>query len=66
MIPNNAISPYEYETIRVILKDSKLIKNVEYTSRHFKIDHTRLCGIINEFEESGCVILQSKINHGKH
>lgn len=46
---------------RTILNDSRLIANIKYTANAFKIEEKRLIAIVDEYEKTGCVILQSKL-----
>jgi hypothetical protein len=64
MILNNTIARHEFEMFKVILNDSKLIKNAEYVSQSFKVNIDRVNAIFNEYNVTGCVIINSKINHG--
>ena len=64
-IHKGIIAKSEYETFRVILRDSKLIKCPQYVSQSFKISLSHVNAVIDEFNESGCVIIQSKMNYGK-
>mgnify|MGYP003464132842 FL=1 len=64
-LQNRIIAKSEYETFRVILRDSKLIKCPQYVSQSFKISLSHVNAVIDEFNESGCVIIQSKMNYGK-
>jgi len=58
----NSISKYDYNMWRVILNDTVLIRNRAYVSDVFKIHIDKVEAVIDEFYESGCVIMQSKIN----
>lgn len=60
-LQNRIISKWKYEMYRVILNDSKLIKNTKYTSEVFKIEERRLIAVVEEFNKTGCVIIQSKL-----
>jgi len=62
-LQNRTITRTEFETFRVILRDSKLIKDPVYTSRVFGIELPRLLTIIAEYDASGCLIIQSRINY---
>ena len=66
MIQNNTIARHEFEMFRVILNDSKLSKNASYVSQSFKLNIDRVRAIFEEYNISGCVIVNSKINYGKH
>jgi hypothetical protein len=66
MIQNNTIARHEFEMFRVILNDSKLIRNAQYTSESFKVNIDRVRAIFEEYNITGCVIVNSKINYGKH
>lgn len=60
---NRVISKYEWNMLEVILRDSKLIKNPEYTARVFNIELPRLLTVIAEYDASGCLIIQSRMNY---
>lgn len=60
---NRVISKYEWNMLEVILRDSKLIKNTAYTARVFDIELPRLLTIIAEFDTTGCIIIQSRMNY---
>lgn len=60
-LQNRVIPKWKYEMFRVILNDSKLIKNTKYTSEVFKIEERRLIAVIEEYEKTRCVIIQSKL-----
>lgn len=62
-IRNRVISKYEWNMLEVILRDSKLIQNPIYTSRVFNIELPRLLNIIAEYDSSGCLIIQSRMNY---
>ena len=64
-IQNRIIAKSEFETFRVILRDSKLIKCPQYVSQSFKISLAHVNAVIDEYNKSGCVIIQSKMNYGK-
>lgn len=61
-LSNKNIGIQEYDSIRIILNDSKLIKNPVYASRAFNIPLEKVKAIIEEYEKSGCIILNSKMN----
>lgn len=61
-LQNRIISKWNYEMYRTILFDSKLKVNTKYTAQAFKIDEGNLCAVIEEYEKSGCIILNSKMN----
>jgi len=63
VIRNRVISKYEWNMLEVILRDSKLIKNPEYTARVFNIELPRLLIVIAEHDASGCLIIQSRMNY---
>lgn len=63
---SNIIAKHEYNTFKVILNDSKLLKNTRYVSQSFNINHSRIKAVIDEFNISGCVIIKSKMNYGKY
>jgi len=56
-IHKGIITRTEFETFRVILRDSKLIKSPQYVSQSFKISLAHVNAVIDEFNESGCVII---------
>jgi hypothetical protein len=58
----NIISKSDYGMWKVILNDSLLIRNRAYVSDVFKIGIEKVEAVIDEFHDSGCVIIQSKIN----
>lgn len=60
---NRVISKWEWNMMEVILRDSKLIKDPEYTARVLKFELPRLLGVIAEFDASGCLIIQSRMNY---
>ena len=62
---NGIIAKSEYETFRVILNDSKLIKSPQYVSQSFKISLAHVNAVIEEFNTTGFVIVSSKMNYGK-
>ena len=66
MIQNNTIARHEFEMFKVILNDSKLSKNATYVSQSFKVNIDRVRAIFDEYNMTGCVIVNSKINYGKH
>ena len=49
MIQNNTIARHEFEMFRVILNDSKLMKNAQYTSESFKVNIDRVRAIFEEY-----------------
>lgn len=61
-ISNKNTGIQEYDSIRIILNDSKLIKNPVYASSVFNIPLAKVKAIIEEYEKSGCIILNSKMN----
>ena len=60
---NRVISKYEWNMLEVILRDSKLIKDPKYTARVFGIELDRLLTIIAEYDASGCLVIQSRMNY---
>jgi len=62
---NRVISKYEWNMLEVILRDSKLIKDPVYTARVFGIELPRLLTIIAEYDASGCLIIQSRMNYNR-
>lgn len=61
-LQNRIISINNYETVRVVLNDSKLKNNPVYVSKMFNIPLEKIIAIIDEYDRTGCVILNSKIN----
>jgi hypothetical protein len=59
---NKIINKGDYETFRIVLNDSKLINNPRYVSQSFKLSLSYVEGVIKEFSQTGCIIMQSKIN----
>jgi len=66
MTQNNTIARHEFEMFKVILNYSKLSKNATYVSQSFKVNLDRVRAIFEEYNITGCVIVNSKINYGKH
>ena len=60
-LQNRIIAKSEYETFRVILNDSKLIKSTQYVSQSFKISLAHVNAVIDEYNESGCVKKKTKM-----
>jgi len=53
----------DYNMWRVILNDSKLLKNPRYISESFNVAIEKVNAVIQEHRKSECVIIQSKINN---
>jgi hypothetical protein len=52
----------DYQTWKLILNDSNLSRNVTNVSESFGINFNKANAIIQEYKESGCIIMQSKLN----
>lgn len=61
-IKNKIIPRTDFNMWRTILNDSKLIKSPKYISESFNIPYVKVTAVLDEFEASGCVIIQSKLN----
>lgn len=57
------ISRNNFNMFRMILNDSKLIENIKYASTVFNVAEANMSAIITEYKETGCVIIQSKMNY---
>lgn len=63
---NRIISNYEFEDFRIILSEDKLKNNPEYASKAFNKKPEKVKAVVKYFEETGCVIVNSKMNFNSH
>jgi hypothetical protein len=55
-----------YEILEIILNDDKLRYNTPYASKIMGITETKLLRMLDEFNKTGCFVVESKINNEQY
>lgn len=58
----NTVPRSDYRMWQMILKDSKMSKNIQNVSASFGVKKQKAEAIIEEYQLTGCMIIQSKMN----